>query len=312
MAVQSNDTERVYGVTDLARRQLADKLRIPLGYFERMRIEKPALMDHTLNTWLADDDERRMIRTLDGKVRAVLSARYRRLDNFELAEHVIPILQRLEGVRFESMELTETRMFLKVVTPRVAFEIAPGDIVQAGIVIMNSEVGLGTLSVQPLVYRLVCSNGLIVADQTLRKTHVGRVLPMDLDDGAVFKDDTLDADDKAFFLKVRDVVEATVAEATFRQIAQKMQKTIGIKITGDPVKAVEVLTNRYSLSDLDRGSILRNLVISGDLTGYGLVNAVTHYSKEVEDYGRATEFEALGGKLIDLAPGQWREIAEAA
>jgi hypothetical protein len=89
-------------------------------------------------------------------VRAVLSDRYRRLDNFDLAENVLPILQRLEGASFESVELTETKMYLKVVTPRVAFEIAPGDVVQAGIVITNSEVGCGTLSVQPLIYRLVC------------------------------------------------------------------------------------------------------------------------------------------------------------
>ena len=41
-------------------------------------------------------------------------------------------------------------MYLKVVTPEVKFEVAPGDAVQAGIVITNSEVGCGTLAVQPL------------------------------------------------------------------------------------------------------------------------------------------------------------------
>jgi hypothetical protein len=30
-----------YGVTSLARRQLADKLKIPFAYFERMRAEQP-------------------------------------------------------------------------------------------------------------------------------------------------------------------------------------------------------------------------------------------------------------------------------
>jgi len=42
-------------------------------------------------------------------------------------------------------------MYLKVVTPRLEFEVAPGDIVHAGIVVTNSEVGCGTLSVQPLL-----------------------------------------------------------------------------------------------------------------------------------------------------------------
>ena len=312
MMIDAKNGVGEYGITNLARRQLAEKLKIPFTYFERMRTEQPGLLDHNVNTWLQTDSERRMIRTLDGQVRAVLSDRYRRLDNYDLAENVLPILQRLADARFESVELTETKMYLKVVTPRVEYEIAPGDVVQAGIVIMNSEVGHGTLSVQPLVYRLVCRNGLIASDRALRKTHVGHTLQSEEDAITVFRDDTLAADDKAFFLKVRDVVEAAVSEATFRQVARKMQKTLDIKLTGDPVKAVEVLANRYTLNEPERAGVLRQLIAEGNLSAYGLVNAVTHYSDDVEDYDRATEFEALGGKLIELPSSDWKEMAEAA
>ena len=311
LIVDARQGDGEYGVSNLARRQLADKLKIPFAYFERMRTEQPALLDRNVNTWLQTDGDRRMIRTLDGQVRAVLSDRYRRLDNFDLAENVLPILQRLEGARFESVELTETRMYLKVVTPRVEVEIAPGDVVQAGIVITNSEVGCGTLSVQPLLYRLVCRNGLIASDHALRKTHVGRALHKEDDPVTVFRDDTLAADDKAFFLKVRDVVEAAVSEATFRQVAQKMQKTRDIRLIGDPVKAVEVLASRYVLNETERSGVLRHLIVEGDLSAYGIVNAVTHFSHDVEDYDRATEFEALGGKLIELPASEWKEMAEA-
>jgi hypothetical protein len=301
-----------YGVTPLARRQLADKLKIPYAYFERMRSEQPVLLDRNVNTWLQGDDDRRMIRTLDGNVRAVLSDRYRRLDNFDLAESVLPILQRLPQVRFESVELTETRMYLKVVTPLVKHEMAPGDVVQAGVVVSNSEVGQGTLSVQPLLFRLVCRNGLIAADRSLRKTHVGRSIGSDDQALTVFKDDTLVADDKAFFLKVRDVVESAVSEATFLQAAHKLQKTLHIPLIGDPVTTVEVLANRYTLNDAERAGVLRHLISEGDLSGYGLVNAVTHYSQEIDDYDRATEFEALGGRLIELPAQEWKGLAEAA
>jgi hypothetical protein len=253
-----------------------------------------------------------MLRTLDGKVRAVLSDRYRRLDNFDLAESVLPILRQLPEVRFESVELTDTRMYLKCVTPRLSYEMAPGDVVQAGVVISNSEVGQGTLSVQPLLYRLVCRNGLIAADRSLRKTHVGRTLDTEDESVQVYQDDTLRADDKAFFLKVRDVVQAAVSEATFRQTAQKLQRTLKIPLTGDPVKTVEVLAQRYTLNDAERCGVLRHLIAEADLSGYGLVNAVTHFSEEVEDYDRATEFEALGGKLIELSAPEWKGLAEAA
>jgi hypothetical protein len=301
-----------YGVTPLARRQLADKLGIPYAYFERMRENQPELLDHNVNTWLQSESERRLLRTLDGNVRAVLSDRYRRLDNFDLAEQVLPILRSLSDVRFESVDLTETRMYIKCVTPRLEFEMAPGDMVQAGVAITNSEVGQGTLSVQPLLYRLVCRNGLIVADRALRKTHVGRLLAQEDEGVTVYQDDTLQADDKAFFLKVRDVVQAAVSDVVFRQAAEKMRRTMGIQITGDPVQTVEVLAQRYTLNEVERTGVLRHLVTGGDLSGYGLVNAVTHYSQEVEDYDRATEFEALGGKLIELPQSEWKVLAEAA
>jgi hypothetical protein len=304
-----------YGTTELARRQLAERLKIPFAYFERCRQEQPALLDRNVNTWLhsqAESGEHRMLRTLDGRVRAVLSPRYRRLDNFELADHVLPMLWELPQVRFESLELTETRMYLKVVTPRVEFEVAPGDIVQAGVAITNSEVGCGTLSVQPLVYRLLCRNGLIAPERGLRKTHVGRLLDGGDESIEVFKDDTLMADDRAFFLKVRDVVQAAVSQATFVPVAEKMKATLGIALKGDPVKTVEVLANRYALSDDERSRVLRRLIGDADLTGYGLINAVTGASQDVADYDRATELETLGGRMIDLNPREWKELVEAA
>ena len=310
LSIDAPDGAQQYGLTPLARRQLADKLHIPYAYFERMREQQPELLDRNVNTWLRRDEDRRMLRALDGRVRAVLSDRYRRLDNFDLAEAVLPILQRLPDAVFESVELTETRMYLKVVTPRVTHEMAPGDIVQAGVVVSNSEVGQGMLAVQPLLFRLKCRNGLIAQDHALQKTHVGRSVAETAAEAA-YKDDTRAADDKAFFLKVRDVVEAAVTEASFLQAAHKLQRTLGIPLVGNPVRTVEVLAQRYTLNEVERNGVLRHLIADGDLSGYGLVNAVTHYSQEVTDYDRATEFEALGGRLIDLSAQDWKSLAEA-
>ncbi len=51
--------------------------------------------------------------------------------------------------------------------------------------------------------------------------------------------------------------------------------------------------------------VLRHLIVQRDLSAYGLVNAVTYFSQDAEDYDRATEFEALGGRLIDLSSSEW-------
>ena len=309
LEVEESTGVQRYGITALARRQLAEKLKIPYAYFERMRTEQPALLDRNVNAWLArEEGERQLLRTLDGQVRAVLSERFRRLDNHDLVEQVLPALRALPEAQFESVELTETRLYLKVVAPRIQFEVAPGDVVQAGVVVSNSEVGCGMLSVQPLVFRLVCRNGLIASDKTLRKQHVGRALESEQGSGVVYKDDTLQADDRAFFLRVRDTVAAAVSEATLRAVGEKLRRTREISIAADPVKSVEVLAQRHALAEGERSGVLRSLIEDGELTGYGLVNAVTRYAQQAEDYDRATELEMLGGRLIEMQPREWHAL----
>ena len=82
----------------------------------------------------------------------------------------------------------------------------------------------------------------------------------------MYRDDTLAAHYRACFLKVRDVVEAAVSETTLLQVAQKLQKTRDSRLTGDPVKPVEVLANRYTVNDTEQAGVLRHLIVEGDLS----------------------------------------------
>lgn len=301
-----------YGITDLAQRQLADKLKIPYAYFTRMRDEESELLDVNVNTWLQKAEEPRLVRTLDGRVRAVLSNRYRRLDNFDLAQTVLPILEKIPGCTIESAELTETKMYIKAVSAQVEYEVSPGDFVCAGVAISNSEVGASALGVQQLVFRKICANGMISPDAGLRKTHLGRLLQADEDGLTIFKEDTITAEDAAFYLKVRDVVEHCVSEATLQVVGEKMRKATGIKITGNPVKAIEVLAQKHMLTEEERAGILRHFIEGADLSYFGVVNAVTGYSQDIVDYDRATEFELLGGKLLEMSSKEVKEVVEAA
>ena len=66
------------------------------------------------------------------------------------------------------------------------------------------------------------------------------------------------------------------------------------------------------LSDQERGGVLSHLIQGADLTAYGLLNALTRTSQDIDDYERATEFERMGGKVLELNQSQWRELAQAA
>lgn len=312
---QSNTTSngaKSFAVNELAHRQIADRINIPYKYYERMRQENQLLLDSNVNSWFKIKPERRMIRTLDDTARAFLSDRYRRLDNFELAEAVLPVLARMKSAEIISCELTETRMYIKVINKSLEMEVKKGDVVQAGIVISNSEVGLGSVKIEPLIYRLVCSNGLISQDFSQRKYHVGRTVEAEGEAYELFRDETLKADDKAFFLKVQDLVGATVDKVKFNLIVERMRQTSNQIIQGSPVKAVDVLSQKLQFNQNEKDSVLNHLIAGGDLSGYGLVNAITHTAKEIADYDRATDFERFGGILLAMPKYEWQNIVAAA
>ena len=277
-----------FGIGDLAHQQIATRLNIPYRYYQKMQVEAPHLLDQNINTWLEEKPERRMIRVLDGNVRAFLSDRYRRLDNLELCAAVLPVIQEMQGTQIESCEVTPTHLYIKVVNRRVKAEVKVGDIVQAGFVVSNSEVGLGSLRVEPLVFRLVCKNGLICKDLAHKKYHVGRQVNAS-DDSAyeLYSEATLAQDDKAFFMKVQDVVRAAV-------------ESTQIPLAHDPVKSVELLADKFQLTENERGDILRQLFMGADNSRYGLVNAVTAASKIAKTYERATDLERIGGEILFL------------
>ena len=299
LSVSTGEDILSYRVTDIAHRQIADRLNIPYKYYERMRTDYPELLDRNVNGWLMQNPERRMLRTLDGKLRAFLSDRYRRLDNLELVDHVLPVIAEMKGCEIISCDITETHLYLKVINKTMKAEIVPGDVVQAGFVISNSEIGLGALKVEPLVYRLVCKNGMISKDLAHKKYHTGKQVE-DTDNAyELYSDATLAADDKAYFMKVQDIVSAAVDEAKFNLTVDMMRTAMSIK-TGDyPVQTVEVLGDRYVLNKLERASILRHFIMGNDYSHFGLVNAVTRSSQDVADYNRATELERIGGTLLD-------------
>ena len=290
-----------FGIGELAHQQIAARLNIPYRYYAKMQNEAPELLDQNINTWLEQKPERRMIRVLDGKVRAFLSDRYRRLDNLELCAAVLPVIQEMNGSQIESCEVTPTHLYLKVVNRRVKAEVKVGDVVQAGFVVSNSEVGLGSLRVEPLVFRLACKNGLICKDLAQRKYHVGRQVNAS-DDTAyeLYSEATLAQDDKAFFMKVQDVVRAAVDEAKFMLTVNRMRESTQIPLKHDPVKSVELLADKFQLTENERGDILRQLFMGADNSRYGLVNAVTAASKIAKTYERATDLERIGGEILAL------------
>jgi hypothetical protein len=258
-------------------------------------------------------DERRLLRTLDGSARAFLSDRYWPLDHDEILERVLPALGDFDlDWTQSSLEVTEQRLYMKLVNPRVQAEVRLGDTVQAGVLVTNCEIGLGSFSVSPLVFRLVCRNGMIRQDFAKRKYHTGARLGSEGDAHEYFRDDTLRARNEATVLEMRDLIRGALSEAVFAKIVDSLREAAGIRIVGDPVKSVEQLQTRFNLTNDEKGSVLRALVEGGDLSVWGLANAVTSVAAEAPTYDRSTELESIGGQVLALPPASAREFLAAA
>lgn len=297
-----------FGLRDTFHFQLGQKLGIPQRYYDRMRTEDQSLLASNVNAWLSKSEDDRMVRTLDGGARAYLSDRYRPLDHIDLLP---PALQVFSEARVEvkSCEVTERRLYVQVVTPRLEAEVKVGDVVQAGLVFKNSEVGWGAVSVATMLYRLICRNGM-VRGTTLRQHHVGR---RNVVDGAeeFYKDETRDADDKAFLLKFRDVVQGLLSEEVFERNVNELREATQRKITGSPEKALEEVQRKFRLTDHQRGDMLRHLIEGGDLSAWGVANAATAMAHDEENYDASVDLQRLGGRIIELPRKDWQMIATA-
>lgn len=315
-------------LTNYAHGQLSQHLGVPKAYYDRMRTEQPALLATNVNTWLkADAGNKRMLRTLDGKVRAVLSPKYRPLDNFDLANVVLPVLIDAKA-EIVSSELTETRMYIKAILPSLSDELPAGLAWGTGhnrvggqaldrgrlvsaIVISNSDIGAGTLRVEPSVFTTWCTNLAIMMQAAMKKYHVGRANQAD-EGFEVFSDETRQADDRAFWLKVSDVTRAAFEEKYFRAAIAQIRAAADKPIEGDIVKAVDMTVEQLALPVSTSAGILKHLAEGGDLSAWGLSSAVTRVAGEVKDYETATALERAGGSIITLAPSEWKRIAVAA
>ncbi len=304
--------QEVFGTTSLFHRQVASALGIPAKYYDLMQKEKPELLAENVNSWFADKPSSYMVRSMDygaGQVaRALLSERYRRIDNMEIATSVLPLFAGNDQYEVMSCEVTENRLYLKVVNHRLEMEVRKGDIVQAGVMISNSEVGLGAVSIQPLVYRLVCTNGMVVNDMGERRHHVGRQAKAVEDSFALYSDETMEAEDKAFLLKLRDTTMAAIDEARFSQVVGRLQESMAVPITGRVQDVVQLTAQSYGINAEEQEGILKYLIEGGDLSLYGLSNAVTRASQDVVSYDRATTLEGIGWQVATMEPQQWKQI----
>jgi hypothetical protein len=301
-----------YDINSHCHGQIATKLGIPKIYYDRLLRDHTDILSNDITALFRREPERRMVRTIDGVARGYLSDKFRTdMDNYDVAEAALPILEAVPDMQILSLGVTETRMYIKAQFPRLQGAVKVGDIVTGGVVISNSEVGCGALNIEVLIYSLSCTNGMI-GQSLVRKFHVGAKQGVSDEAYAVLSQATRDKSAEAMRAIIADVVTAATDESKFQLRLDKLRSTTKEGLNSDVPKAIEVLGNKLNLNKEEQSGVLTRLIEGGDLSRWGVANAVTRAASDIDDYDRATELERAGGKVIELSSRDWTEVSLAA
>lgn len=326
------DVNGAYWPGVVALEGIASAWNIPLAYLRRLHDRAPELFDSNVNWWLKRSEASHMLRLLvndgttidhvdealgiNGTVRAVLSDRYRTIDNLDGALAVMSGLRKA-GLDPDEVtirgDVTERRMWLRVTSERISTSVLPLvrdytdpwsgrkgrdlPLLFAGLEISNSEVGNGAFSIVPRVVLQVCTNGQTVTRDAVRKVHLGSRLEA----GTVaWSDETQRLNLDLIASKTADAVASFMSRPYLDSTAATMMRDAGVKVADVPA-TIEHVSKRLGYTQAEQDAILNAFIDGGDRTSSGLMHAVTGVAQRVEDGDRAAELEGTALELMKLA-----------
>ena len=288
-----------FEITDWAHGQLSQKTGIPKKYYDKLRTAgKADLLADNVNAWIGSVGKR-MLRTQRGAVRAIVSDRFLRIDN----DFVVGVLK--ERMNANGLDMTDpgvvkrchisdTRLYVQVNVPHQEAEIRRGDRVIQGLILSNSEVGASAFTVEPFLYRLVCSNGLI-APHSLSRIHLGSRN----EEGELLSDTTIDLEKELLKSKVTDIVNSVFDEEVFLKWVDQLKETTEVHIPS-PTTTLDKAFDSFNLFDDLKPKVLDEMIREGDNSQYGLVNALTAVARDVPNFEDMITIERVAGEISTM------------
>ena len=322
-----------FSITKNCHRQIAGRLRIPLKHYFRMLEDYRELIVNEVNAIFKNEPQTRLLRTLDGKARAFLSDVYRTIDNDEVIERALPpIVKGDVPSQLLSSNVSENAMHIKVLFTGddLAQDIGElarpqnhiggqsngttRDIIRPGAVISNSETGHGRLRIDGFFYRDFCLNGCVYGTEEIfsyKRNHIGSRLEGN-ESFEVFSDETKRKQNELIIAEVTDSMKALTSVENVQKMGDSLRATKEGTEVKNAFAAVDQLAKEVDIRDGEKESIIENLLSDGDMSRWGMLNAVTKVANtDAVDYERACELENIGGQLIEMQMRQWDRIAVA-
>lgn len=291
---------------------IAEKLKIPAGYYNTMQELKPDLLATNVNAWLDHNkDKKYLIRGFSdleqlGTGRAFLSDRYNIIDNYDVLLAALEAIQNT-GVNVEIKygEVTEKKMYLHVVCPEIELQAnevlkdylttnnAAGNGIISGFVLSNSEVGAGKFEIRPRAVICKCNNGLIVKDDRFAKYHLGA----EMQEGSiVWSERTKQKNYELIISQTQDAVNTFLSKDYLGKMIERIEIAHKTEFQ-HPIDTVQNVCTHLKISQDHKRNILSNFIKDGLTNGAGLFNAITRETQKMQP-DLQNDIEAAAGDLL--------------
>jgi hypothetical protein len=163
------------------------------------------------------------------------------------------------------------------------------DVVNAGLVIKNSEIGDGGWSITPRAEFLVCRNGLTVKADMIRGIHLGGKKT----EGVITWSDEVRRQELALVVaKTREAVAKFLDPAYVEAQLDKIREDMGTAVSGAE-RHVQAVAKKLAFTPDVMQGVLDHFILGGQMTSGGVMQAVTSYAQTVSDADLAAELEEL-------------------
>ena len=270
--------------TDYSFRQLCMKLGIPARYvkkcFENEDLNMQYLGVKNINDWLERYHSSMLVRTYGDTVRGFLSNRYSVLDTHEIIEVLGETISEDE-YRIKGYFMSPERFHLRLVQRE---QLPINEDLFAGLQIDSSDVGRSTLKVSFMIFKQVCTNGMVITkneSQLFNQRHVG-----------------ISSDD--FFLNLQNSIKhipGLITDLTNTIIGAREEQVHIIGSNFEEYRKANKYIRLLDLPEKDTLNIIELMANTYTPTKWGLLSAVTDHAKQFT-LERRLELEEKAGRLL--------------
>jgi hypothetical protein len=229
-----------------------------------------------------DDKSSATLRLRGDEVAAVVSGRYAPLDVEELVTCVRDALVRFDLLRDVRVKGVASGLIdnMRLIIPSEEVAVKPGDVSNVGLDISTSSFGRSAIHLSPMVWRLVCTNGLRSSERRgqLSFRHVG--------------------DSDRLRASIAEAIPSALAHARGLMDQWKRAVTFMVEDVAKQIEEMRELTNleRRAFEDEVKREA-QTSALPAHVPLYSLVNALTSTAKAALP-ARRLELEGVAGDLL--------------